>query len=91
MTVRDQPNLLDTLPSQKEPRCPLSGSEDRFGPLGKVINLLPLPGFEPQTVQPVAWSLSSPGCLKVFVAAFLLFKCRTLLLITKENITNPAT
>jgi len=59
-----------------------------LGPLGKVINFLPLLGFEPENVQPAAWSLSSPGYPSVFDTSLLL-KCKTLLLRTKENTTTP--
>jgi hypothetical protein len=93
MTVRGQPHLLDTFPSTEEARYLLnwrmSGSEFRFEPFGKVIYFLPLLGFEPQNVQPTAWSLSSPGCPMLFDTASLLLKCQTRLLRTKENTRTP--
>jgi hypothetical protein len=35
----------------------LAGPQSLFGHFGEEINLSPLPGIEPRTVQPVTWSL----------------------------------
>jgi hypothetical protein len=36
----------------------MGGPQSRCGRLGEEKNLLPLPGFEPRTVQPAAWYYS---------------------------------
>ena len=45
---------------RKEPRYPLSGGLGGSVLIGEEKNLLPLPAFEPRTVQPVAQSLYRP-------------------------------
>jgi hypothetical protein len=67
--------LLNTLPPSKKkkkrnqypPKMGLDGSQSRSGCFGEQNNLIPLPGFPPSTVQPVAQSilrLRSPHFLR---------------------------
>jgi hypothetical protein len=61
MEVSGKPHAQATLPPGKEPRCSwngrLGGLHSRAGRFGDEINFLPVPGFEPRSLPPVAWSL----------------------------------
>lgn len=61
MEVSVQPCALASLPLGKSTWYPLNrrlgGCENQSGCSGVEKNLLPLPGFEPQIIQPVAQSL----------------------------------
>ena len=79
------------LPPGNKPRYPLNrrlgGPDSRYGRFGEGNNLFPLPGFEPRTVQPIAYLLYSLSCRGCLLNIYITFQSPSLLGYANQQMT----